>query len=553
VKRRELLKSGAAGAAVGVSMASLPACGPSTRDQTVSTAAVTSRKIPAPKGQFSKLPDEEKSRRRVCIVGGGIAGLSAAFELAERNYDVTIKEREAYLGGRLHTRMERRAGEDFAVEHGLHMWFFQYYNFQDILQRLGVWDKNFRDFKEVYFEFKPPLKPEIIRSEGPYPLNLIKLLNDSPNLNLLTAAGVLGAIGDVVFYNHSNNNKRLDSLTFEEWMDRGRVNETFRNVVLRPAASVTLNDPKSVSAAEMVMFQHLYFLGHPKAFHRKVTTTDHESAVIAPWAQKIRDLGGSIQTSTPISGLELKGGRIAGIRTGDSVEAFDEVILALDVPGLKAILTGSRADQSSAALLASLRQRVSQLKVAPQYSVLRVWFDKPIDPNRPFIKSVVESSEYKPINLLAIMSMLEEQSRDWANRNNGSVVEYHLYNTPQFNGLKAEEIWEKISENALTLVPELKEQGARPLDFSLGQFENFTSYEVGQATIRPLSSFGRQLGVPNLAFCGDCISTTYPSALMERAVSTGREAANLICQADRVDGAPLEVASSSGPGIIPRL
>lgn len=553
MKRRKLLKSGAAGAAAGVSIAGLQSCGPDSRDKKVSTAAVTSRTIAAPKGRFDKLPDAVKATRKVCIIGGGIGGLSAALELAERNYEVTIKEAESYLGGRLHTRQETRAGENFAVEHGLHMWFFQYYNFQNILERLGVWETKFRDFKEVYFEFKPPLKPEVIRSEGPYPLNLIKLLADSPNLNLLTAAGVLGAIGDVVFYNHFLNNKRLDNLTFEEWMDRGFVNKTFRNVVLRPAASVTLNDPQKVSAAEMVMFQHLYFLGHPRAFHRKVTTTDHESAVIRPWAERIKALGGKIELSTRIDGLVLAEGRVAGVRANGAVESYDEVILALDVPGLKAVVNGSSADSASNALLAGLQQRVNKLKVAPQYSVLRVWFDKPVDADRPFTKSVVESSEFKPINLLAIMSMLEEQSADWARRTGGSIVEYHLYNTPEFSGLSPEEIWSRIESDALTLVPELKAQGAKPVDFSLGQFENFTSYEVGQATIRPLSDFGRQLGLPNLAFCGDCISTTYPSALMERAVSTGREAANLVCQSDRVKGASLEVASSNGPGIIPRL
>lgn len=39
--------------------------------------------------------------RSTAVVGGGIAGLAAATALAERGVDVTLYEREAYLGGRV--------------------------------------------------------------------------------------------------------------------------------------------------------------------------------------------------------------------------------------------------------------------------------------------------------------------------------------------------------------------------------------------------------------------------------------------------------------------
>ena len=52
------------------------------------------------------------------------------------------------------------------------------------------------------------------------------------------------------------------------------------------------------------------------------------------------------------------------------------------------------------------------------------------------------------------------------------------------------------------------------------------------------------------SFAGDWLHTTYPSALMERAVSTGREAANHILLADGVCQAPMTVTASRGPGFI---
>jgi uncharacterized protein with NAD-binding domain and iron-sulfur cluster len=53
--------------------------------------------------------------------GGGLSGLSAALELAERGYSVTIKEKETSIGGKLFCRpVEIFPGQIFYVEHGFH-------------------------------------------------------------------------------------------------------------------------------------------------------------------------------------------------------------------------------------------------------------------------------------------------------------------------------------------------------------------------------------------------------------------------------------------------
>ena len=98
----------------------------------------------------------------VLIVGGGIAGLTAAHDLAKKGYRVTVRESENYLGGRLHTRSEDLKTGSFQVEHGLHMWFKQYYNFERILRELGVWERYFVDFKEIFFQFEN-YKNELIK------------------------------------------------------------------------------------------------------------------------------------------------------------------------------------------------------------------------------------------------------------------------------------------------------------------------------------------------------------------------------------------------------
>jgi carotenoid phi-ring synthase / carotenoid chi-ring synthase len=486
--------------------------------------------------------------RRVLVIGGGLAGLSAALELAERGYQVVLKEGAPYFGGRLHTRTERLRTGTFRVEHGLHMWFHQYYNFSDLFQRLGL-TQNLRGFEEVYFRFRD-YQPELLKSVGPYPFNLINIIKTSPNLNLLDAAATFGAAKDIVFYNHASNYQNFDNISFVEWGRRTNANKKFWDVLLAPAASVTLNDPTRISAAEMLLYMHYFFIGHPRAFRRRVTTTDHGTAVIDPWVARLRQLGVDLRVNARVSGLRVAGGRVVG-EVGDTT-AYNAVVLATDMPGTKAILGGSvAADERSLAALAKVQGVVRPLGIAPHYKVLRAWFDRSTG-DRPFSQSVIESSQFRPINLLAFMHMLETESADWARRTGGSIVEFHLYNTPELRGLGADQVWERIKPVALELVPQLT--GARALDFSMGSYDNFTSFEVGQGLNRPVANYPRlKAGLANLTLAGDWVHTLYPSALMERAVSTGREAANDIALQDRVRQAVVYTAKNNGPGLLPRF
>ena len=128
------------------------------------------------------------------------------------------------------------------------------------------------------------------------------------------------------------------------------------------------------------------------------------------------------------------------------------------------------------------------------------------------------------------------------------MLEFHLYADPVWASVPDNLVWPSIQTVALELFPEL--QGASVLAQTVGSYENFTSFEVGQGSIRPESGDALQAGLANLLYAGDWVHTRYPSALMERAVSTGREAANHILLADGVRQAPLRVTSSHGPGPI---
>lgn len=484
------------------------------------------------------------TKKSVLIIGGGLAGLSAALELAERGYQVTLREASSVLGGRLATRRIKLPVGEFSVEHGLHMWFDNYHVCKEIHARLGV-NKYFRPYNQVHFQYRT-YKPEVLESNPPrYPENMLKLIERSPNLNLLDALANLKTLADSMFYDHATNMARFDGQTLRAWARSRGVNNKFYDVILQPAAAVTLNDPEKISAAEMLELMHLYFVGQPKAMNRQITTVDHHTAVIGPWEARLRYLGVRIELSRPVKGLRFQLDRALG-EVGSS-ETFDAVVLATDVKGTQSVLAGSAAlDSPAAESLADLKAKVGAMRVAPPYKILRVWLDKQ---PRTELPDVLETPQHRPINLLAQYHLLEDESRAFAQRTGGSVLEFHLYANPLLSVVPDDALWPLVRVVALELMPELA--SAKLLARTVGSYSNFTSFEVGQGTARPTSRYAIENGVENLALCGDWVGTPqYPTALMERAVVTGREAANAILLSDHVRQVPYWVTASRGPGLI---
>jgi len=285
-------------------------------------------------------------------------------------------------------------------------------------------------------------------------------------------------------------------------------------------------------------------LGQPKAMRREVTTVDHATAVLDPWRDRLLQLGVEIELGRAVPGLRFKNDRAVG--EINSQETFDHVILALDIPGLQYVLNNSVAlDSGSADRLEVLTGRANKLKVAPPYKVMRLWFDRKPDASR---WDIIETPEHHPVNLLAQFHLMEKESAAWSEQTGGAIIEAHLYADWKWQDMPDDQVWPTIRSTFLEILPEMA--NAQILDYTVGSYHNFTSFETGQGKLRPTSDFAVKQGLSNVRLAGDWVHTDYPSALMERAVSTGREAANHCLYEDGVRAARVTMTSKYGPGLV---
>lgn len=95
------------------------------------------------------------ARRRIAIVGGGMAGLTAAFELTRtprlrEQFEVTVHQLGWRLGGKCASGVDEQGRN---IEHGLHIWF-------------GYYENTFALLNAVYDEWRPPAEQKIRRAEN---------------------------------------------------------------------------------------------------------------------------------------------------------------------------------------------------------------------------------------------------------------------------------------------------------------------------------------------------------------------------------------------------
>ena len=187
---------------------------------------------------------------RVVVVGGGLAGLSAAVEAADRGAAVTLLERRPRLGGA--TWSFERKGIWF--DNGQHVFMRCCTAYRAFLKRIGtsgdVWMQSRLDVPVV-----APGGPvgSIKRTPGPAPLHLAPTLLAYPHLSLRQRLAVLRA--GLALRRLDPDDRALDTRTFGDWLaahgqDTAAV-ETFWDLILLPTVNARAADASLKLAAKV--------------------------------------------------------------------------------------------------------------------------------------------------------------------------------------------------------------------------------------------------------------------------------------------------------------
>ncbi|MCC2596412.1 hydroxysqualene dehydroxylase HpnE [Pusillimonas sp. MFBS29] len=267
---------------------------------------------------------------KIAVIGGGWAGLTAAWSLLQRGHAVALFEAGRSLGGRAR-RIHSRA-LDLATDNGQHILLGAYTETLDLMRELGL------DTGRLFYRERLSLQA----ADGSFGLRTLPL--PAP-LHLL--AGVLGAQGltlkerlrliSLTTSLRRHGWKTAAGMTVGQWLEQGRQSPQVIRSFWQPLCLAALNTPVPDACAQL--FAHVLrdSLGGPKdATDVLIPRVDLSKL----WPDELlRRLNGQ---SSPGAGLHLGHAvrKLHACPSGIAVDGqhFDAAIVAGNVPSTSRLL-----------------------------------------------------------------------------------------------------------------------------------------------------------------------------------------------------------------------
>ncbi len=247
---------------------------------------------------------------RIGIVGGGVSGMTAAYEFAKKGHECTIYERDPEIGG--------LAGS-FTID-GVYLEKFYHHLFTSdteiagLIEELGL---------GADLEWKPTVTSyyanRIYRLATPLDVLRFKPLSLIDRFRL----GLLAIVPRFV-----NDWKPLEDITVKEWLIRWGGSNVYENVwapLMRGKFGVYEDQVAAVWIWNKLKLRG-GSRGKSQAENLGYLRGGFGRAIHA-FESRLKEMGVRILTSTPVEEVVLEGGRVSGVRVGGQLEAYDRVLV----------------------------------------------------------------------------------------------------------------------------------------------------------------------------------------------------------------------------------
>jgi isorenieratene synthase len=454
--------------------------------------------------------DDETS---VVVVGGGLAGVAAACVLSERGVRVTLLEKDAQLGGRASAWTEKLPdGTPYQMERGFHAFFRQYYNLRNLLRRVDPELERLRPLDDY-----PILGPSgAVQSFADLPktppLNLMSLLRRTEFLSFQDLRAIDQNRAKLMLsFDPTQTYADHDAASAREYFDSLGFPERARQMLFDVFSHSFFNPESGMSAAEMLMMFHFYFLGNPEGLVFDVMDEPFSDALWRPMERYLAAQGVRVRLSCAASEIEReKKEQKWRVRAGGETFEGHALVLAVTVPALRELFARS----PDLALDAGLKRSIEELDVTLPFAVWRLFLDRAANEDRP---PFAGTAGMGVLDNISLYERFEGESRRWSLRTGGSVVELHAYALEKTDRAA---IQKEMLAGLHALYPELA--GAQRVHETWLVRSDCPSFGPGKHAVRP------RVATPygNLVLAGDFVKLPFPTALMERATASGMLAAN---------------------------
>jgi squalene-associated FAD-dependent desaturase len=443
--------------------------------------------------------------RTVAVVGGGVAGLSAACALADAGFRVTVLERRGYPGGRASSYLHPGTGE--VIDNCQHVLFGCCTNLVAFYERIGAAGKIFWDSRMTLIE--PGGRRSVLApSSLPAPLHGLPSILMSSCYSIADKLSLVFALTSVMverlFGVKPNPGQSLDAWLGSHLQSEGAL-ERFWRLVIASALNADL-DKIGYPYAEKVIRE--LFLNSAYAGSMGMSRVPL-SELLGGVQGYLEARGGSIQFNANVESAAWDAERrLWTIQTQQGMQTAQMLVLALPFEATAKLLPNLPANAAATGLASSIRK----LEHWPICSV-HLWYDR-------------EITELDHAVLLdRDVHWMYHKSRWQPQRDSkASYIELVVSASREFATLSREEAIARATSQLAEFFPQVKE--ATLVKAALIKEVRATfGVPPGVDSVRPdaVSPW------PNCFLAGDWTATGWPST-MESAARSGHLAAEALCR-----------------------
>ena len=300
--------------------------------------------------------------KRIAILGGGVAGLSAAHELIERGFEVDVYEAKPKLGGKARSQLVTASGtdgrRDLPGEHGFRFYPRFYRHLINTMKRIplpgapgtSVAD-NLRDTTQS--AIAPTDSPGVVRFYRRYPntpLGIVKTVElFYADMNADPADVALFA-GKMLQYVTSSEERRLheyEPMSWWEFLRGDQYSKSFQTYLTAVPRTLVAMNPHIGSARSLgdVSIQLLMDFATSGVNNDRTMNGPSSEAWIDPWHAYLAQRGVRFHLNSPVLGFEVHGGRVAGVRMQGEASPVtaDHYVAALPIDVMQRLIDAELA------------------------------------------------------------------------------------------------------------------------------------------------------------------------------------------------------------------
>lgn len=550
MKRRHFIQVASAGTAQFMFAGILPG---------LSSRTAWARKIPG------------SAKRRVAVLGGGVAGMSATHELVERGFEVSVYEMKPIAGGKARSILVPNSGTDgrgdLPGEHGFRFFPGFYQHLPDTMKRIpysgnanGVFDNlTAATYMEIARTDAPPMitPTRMPQSTGDLRLALQTLFGNDTGVTAQETDFFFSKLEEFLTTCDARRLKELEAMSWWDYVEAGKHSAAYQKyfaIGLTRTLVAARAETMSARTGGAIFTQLLLSVMGQGATVDRMLNGPTSDVWINPWLDHLKRNGVDYHLGASVQSIEVNGGLVSGAWVTENGKTYsvqaDYYLACVPIEVIQRLLTPDLLSLDPS--LALLNHLTTEWMNGIQFFLKR---DIPIVRGHTIL---IDS----PWSLTAFSQPQFWPDYDLSSRGNGQVrglisVDISNWEVPGIVYGKSarkcskqeifQEVWAQLNAHFRNQDIELTDEDlvtwfldpgiTFPSPGETANAEPLLVNTVGTWWDRPTST----CAIPNLFLAADYVRTYTDLASMEAANEAARRAVNEILKVSGASGRPCKL------------